>query len=170
MTTNIVGQDLAAANSKPAVGGPAVYRFVTNKVGTLYSNTENYVYTLDCTEAPKAFKQYTTPDENDQINARVIIAVSEAKLAEINNVTITLTFKTGEEVVKTKTFGKGGIDSYYAVYAGDQIAQAADGYVLVAVTVTGIPTAEWNNETGTVSVSMAAFDANGDAMPEYTLA
>ena len=170
MTTNIVGQDLAAANSKPTIGGPAVYRFVTNKVGTLYSNAENYVYTLDCTEAPKAFKQYTTPDENDQINARVIIAVSEAKLAEIDNVTITLTFKTGEEVVNTKTFGQGGIDSYYAVYADDQIAQAAEGYVLVAVTVTGIPTAEWNNETGTVSVSMAAFDANGDAMPEYTLA
>ena len=162
------GQQLKT-DALPKISAAAVDCYTSKGGEKTYIN--GVVKTVDCTEAPKAFLQIA-PEVDGKRDARFVVAVSDAKLAEVKDVTITITFTTTDAGEKTYTVAKKDIDTFEAVWAGGDIKVAEDGYVLLAVTIVNIPVDAWdgNDETPKVALTMAAFDAEGTAIEEYTIA
>lgn len=160
-----VGTDVS-----PYVGGATVNAVATTYAGTVYSNTATGTETVASNSGnAKAYFQTATAGEN-LLKTRVIVAMSKANLDKIAAMEIKVTFTLADTTTKTLTLNKWDVDCYYSVYADNKIAEAEDGCVLLAITVKDIPTDQWAGTEGTVAITMTATDADGNVLPEYTLA
>lgn len=164
----LFGQNIGT-DAQPKVGGATVNKVVTTYAGTVYTNATGTETVASNSGNAKAYFQTATAGEN-LLKTRVIVAMSKANLDKIAAMEIKVTFTLADTTTKTLTLNKWDVDCYYSVYADNKIAEAEDGCVLLAITVKDIPTDQWAGTEGTVAITMTATDADGNVLPEYTLA
>lgn len=158
----VFGQTLGT-DSTPVLGGATVYEIDTLRSDAFYSNTYTGVSSVDVSEVPVVYTQ-TTTETDGKLDVRVIIAVKEEKLDDIASLSLTAAFNESGD--KKLTLGLNDVSWYYSVYAGNEVAEAPDGYVLIAFAVTNIVVADWD---GALAVNMTATDSQGNTLNEYTV-
>ena len=148
---------------------------VLEAAGVTKTTKGNYYYSKDKsivglqTLAAETKAYYQTKDAGENLkDVRILISVPEAGVASVKGIDIEVTFGLTAGGVKTLTVNDKDekLASYYSVIADSKIAEAGEGYVLLAVVVTGVDTTAWN---GTIQVEMTATDENGTAVDGFQI-
>ncbi len=162
-----IGQEIGV-DAAPKFDGATVYEIDTKMAETFYSNTIKGVYTVDKGDGnATAYSQVAK--NGDKYNSRIIISVATAELEKVAAMEITLTYNLIDGSTKTFTVNKDQVSAYYSVYADDMVAEAADGYLLLAIVVKNIPNDVWSGNEADVVVGMTATDAEGAPIAAYTI-
>jgi hypothetical protein len=144
------GQNLGGGDSIPSVNEYRVYMIETSKGYSMYSNT-NYANRTFVAPENGSARIYYQLKAGDTYGFRALIDVSEDYLCEVSSMTLKIEFKTPNNASKVLLLSNSEIEKFYAVLAENEIYETADGRVLLAAAVVGIPTADW---TGDVRISL----------------
>ena len=136
------------------------YGTKTTRGNVYYSNTINGLQTLSAAKA--AYFQTATGSDDGLQNVRVLLALPESEVANIKNIEFKVVFKNLNvtEGATTKTLTVTDTDealaTYYSVIADTKIAEAPEGYVMVAVVVTDVDTSVWTASGANLEVYMTS--------------
>ena len=136
------------------------YYTKTSRGNEYYSATINGLQTLAAAKA--AYFQTATGSAEGLQNVRILLALPESEIANIKNIEFKVVFKnlnvTEGATTKTLTVtdADAAIASYYSVIADTKIAEAPEGYVMVAVVVTDVDTSVWTASGANLEVYMTS--------------
>ena len=140
--------------------GSHPYGTKTTRGNVLFSKTVSGLQTLAAAKA--AYFQTAAGSAEGLQNVRVLLALPESEIANIKNIEFKVVFKNLNvaEGATTKTLtvtdADAAIASYYSVIADTKIAEAPEGYVMVAVVVTDVDTSVWTASGANLEVYMTS--------------
>lgn len=140
--------------------GSHPYGTKTTRGNVYFSNTINGLQTLAAAKA--AYFQTAAGSAEGLQNVRILLALPESEIANIKNIEFKVVFKNlnVNEGATTKTLtvtdADAAIASYYSVIADTKIAEAPEGYVMVAVVVTDVDTSVWTASGANLEVYMTS--------------
>ncbi|HBF15201.1 MAG TPA: hypothetical protein DDW30_05895 [Clostridiales bacterium] len=156
------GQTIGAERI-PLIGGKAVYEHEFD--GRKYYSGNESATVIQPEEENRAKAYYQTMQASDGTQSvRIVICMDGAYLNEIEALSLEVVFGTATGGKKL-TADLEDVHFWRSILAAGELAQAADGCVLMAFVVEGIPADAWNGE---LSVSMTVTGSER-AMASYTL-
>ena len=157
----LYGFNIGAATGSPQIGQPRVYKIDTKHSDAFYSNDYTGIEEVSGNEGkPAGSYQLKAGAADGTEDLRLILSIDSENLPLITDLALQIKLGTTDGKQKLLACDLENIAIYWSVLGGDKVYEAADGYVLMAVVISDIPTADWDRSVDvslTVNAEAAEF-------------
>ncbi len=161
----LYGLNIGVVEGAPEIGAPRVYKIDTKHSDAFYTNDYTGIEEVSGNEGkPAGSYQLKAGAADGTEDLRLILAIDAENLPLITSLSLNVQFGVVGGGTRKLTCDLGDVAIYWSVLGGDKVYEAADGYVLMAVVISDIPTAEWDRS---VDVSLTV---NAEAAEIYNYA